>query len=582
MSLILSTLLVFAAPDAGSLSPAASPAAPAKAKPREASSDALVRRIYLDLLDRLPEIDEFDSATRQIDSGNYPQLVDTLMKSQEYQLNLAAKVVDHYAPKDRTHGLVDYKRLEHFLKDNYLRPGKDFRVFLEDMLKARGIAVSNLLVLFYNDKETPAQMTARFTERVMGVPMGCAECHDHRIHPDIKITDFWSLAAFYQGFDKTFVKNEVMLNALAKTLENKDKPRQQLGTIEYKRVLAWIEAERKGKSIYDDLSAKEKMGIDPSNRMDTTSSEDLKKKKRNDVEDPTLLAPQLYLYEDKERLNEMEITYPVDGKPHTVKARLFGQDRGIQETKTPRDVLAKWMATRENEFVSRAVANWVGNWLLGRSLALPVNDVYDLKNASVQLVGCSDLLEKEHWDVNALVRMIVLSPAYRLPSSLHNDEEKFMAFKARRFRHLSGGQLVNSLNGSYLSRLRRDPSVDALRQLYAAEVDRTALVQKLFPSALNDSEAHYRGALTQSLYLSSNNRMLEFTHKLAQAGYTAHQGLSHDAWLDSLFVRFFTRHPSPQEIAFFGAKLDATKSYTQSGFFETVWTLVNSPEMRLY
>ncbi|MEN9359237.1 MAG: hypothetical protein RL095_772 [Verrucomicrobiota bacterium] len=582
MSLILGTLLAFAAPDANGISPAA-PAPATKVKSaREAPSEALVRRLYLDLLDRLPEIDEFESSVRQIDAGNYPQLVEQLMKSQEYQLNLAAKVVEHYAPKERTHGLVDYKRLERHLKDNYLKPGKDFRIFLEDMLKARGIAVSNLLVLFYNDKETPAQMTARFTERVMAVPMGCAECHDHRIHPDIKITDFWSLAAFYQGFDKTFVKNEVELNALAKTLENKEKPRQQLGTNEYKRVLAWIKAERQGKSIYDDLSAKEKMGIDPSNRVEMNSAEDLKKRNRNDVNTPTLLAPQLYLYEDKERLNEMTITYPVDGKSYTAKARLFGADRGIQETKTPRDVLAKWMATRQNEFVSRAVANWVGHWLLGRGLALPVNDVYDMKNASPQLVACADYLEKERWDINALVRMIVLSPAYRLPSSLQNDEEKFMAFKARRFRHLNGDQLVNSLNGAYLARLRRDTSIDALRQLYAAEVDRNQLVQKLFPSSLNDSEANYRGALTQSLYLSSDTRMLEFTHKLAQAGYSAHQGLSHDAWLDSLFVRFYTRHPSPQEIAFFGAKLDATKSYSQSGFFETVWTLINSPEMRLY
>ncbi len=596
MSLFLSAFLAFATTDDASLSPAPAPAlAPATpAKPRisrdavrNAPADALTRRIYLDLFNRLPNNAEFDNGVQLIDNGNYSQLVDIMMKSQEFQLNLASKVVKHYAPplNFRNHDLIDYKRLETHIKDNYLKPGKDFRVFLEDMLKARGVAIYNPMVLFYSDKETPSVITSRFTERVMGVPMGCAECHDHRIHPDIKITDFWSLAAFYQGFEKSYIINEAMLEGLASKLEEKNKDGKnkiydQLGQDEYKRILAWIDAERKGKSIYDELSETSKLGVDPTNMISSLADAEKKKMMLEDV--PTLLAPQLYLYEDKKRLNAMEISYPVKGVPHTAKARLFREERGIAETKTPRDVLAKWMANRQGKYVSRAVANWVGNWLLGRALALPVNDVYDMKNASPQLVGFAEILEKEKWDINDLVRSIVLSPAYRLPSATENDEEKFMTFKTRRLRHLSGEQLVNSLNGAYLSRLRSDGSVSAMRQLYLAEVDRNETVQALFPAALNDTEANYRGALNQSLFLSSNQRMLEFTHKLAQAGYKAHQEQSHEIWLDSLFVRLFSRHCSPQELAFFDAKLDASKSYDQSGFFETVWTLINSPEMRLY
>ena len=595
MSLFLSAFLAFAATDDASLSPAAAPSpvpvAPAKLRisrdaVRNAPADALTRRIYLDLFNRLPNNAEFDNGVQLIDNGNYSQLVDIMLKSQEFQLNLASKVVKHYAPplNLRNHGLIDYKRLETHIKDNYLKPGKDFRVFLEDMLKARGIAIYNPMVLFYSDKETPSVITSRFTERVMGVPMGCAECHDHRIHPDIKITDFWSLAAFYGGFEKSYIINEVMLDGLASKLDDKNKDGKnkitdQLGQDEYKRILAWIDAERKGKSIYDDLSETAKLGVDPTN----TAEDVMKKKMMMLPEDvPTLLAPQLYLYEDKKRLNAMEISYPVKGVPHTAKARLFREERGIAETKTPRDVLAKWMANRQGKYVSRAVANWVGTWLLGRALALPVNDVYDMKNASPQLVGFADILEKEKWDINDLVRSIVMSSAYRLPSATENDEEKFMTFKTRRLRHLSGEQLVNSLNGAYLSRLRSDASVSAMRQLYLAEVERNETVEALFPAALNDTEANYRGALRQTLFLSSNQRMLEFTHKLAQAGYKAHQEQSHEIWLDSLFVRLFSRHCTPQEQAFFDAKLDATKSYDQSGFFETVWTLINSPEMRLY
>ncbi|MEN9360904.1 MAG: hypothetical protein RL095_2439 [Verrucomicrobiota bacterium] len=593
MSLILTAFLALAgAPEAGGAETGqAATDAPKTRKNRDAvrsaPSDALVRRLYLDLFNRVPELEEFGQAVRMIDTGGYAELVDLMMKSQEYQLNLAAKVVNHYAPplKDRNHGLVDYKRLETHLKDRYLKPGGDFRVFLEDMLKARGLAISNPLVLFYSDKESVPVITSRFTERVMGVPMGCAECHDHRVHPDIKITDFWQLAAFYQGFEKTYIANEEKLDSLERKLGEKDRDGRPklaalLGQPEYKRILSWIEAEKKGVSIYDELSDKDKLGVDPSNRVATV--EEARMKKMAGRDEATLLAPQLYLYEDKVRLSKIEITYPVKGVMHSAKARLFRDERGIDETRQPRDMLAKWMATQQGRYVSRAVANWVGNWLYGRALALPVNDVYDTRNATLQIAAFADLLEKERWDINALVRGIVLSPAYRMPSSPESDEEKFMAFKARRLRHLSGEQLVNSLNGAYLSRLRRDGSVGAMRQLYLAELDRNEMVQSLFPASLGDSEASYRGTLNQTLFLSSNKRMLDFAHKLAQAGYNARQGSSHEAWIDSIFVRFYSRHCSPEELAFFDAKLDAGKSYEQSGFFEAVWALLNSPEMRLY
>ena len=176
-----------------------------------------------------------------------------------------------------------------------------------------------------------------------------------------------------------------------------------------------------------------------------------------------------------------------------------------------------------------------------------------------------------------------MSNYYRMKSNIKNDEEKFAFFKARRMRHLSGNQIVNSLNRTPKDIIGEAKSAqDGTDKLYKIAIYKNSLVEKIFPVSLEDSEASYRGTLTQALKLSTDSIFLKYTNKLAEISYKRFRDHTVEQLLEYLFVKLYTRKPTKNEIAFFKAKIDFSKNYRESGVFETTWTIINSPEMRLY
>ena len=545
-----------------------------------ASSEELVRRLYLDLLNRRPSVEEYKIAKEALDKGKYEAVVNFLMKEDEYFSNLASKVVTHYAPepKKRSHNFVTYKRLEKHLKDKYLGKTHDFRDFVEDMMQAKGIAFANQMVLFYSAEEDSAEMAARFSARVLGVPMLCARCHDHKIHPDIKIDHFWSLAAFFEGMDKKIINTREQLKETEKLFTNKYKSRREIGKEEYDSIQQWIKSEKEGLSVYASLTAEESMGRDMSNTLN-----EMEKKNNNMEEQIALKAPMLFIYEKSRSLGKLKIEYEIDGKKFTSRASHFKRDRKLNDKDLPRDILTKWMARREPLYMARAITNWTTNWLYGRGWIMPAYDTYKAEGPqAVTMNKHAQALLSSKFNLHKLVKNLLMAPVYREKSLMSNDEEKFVAFAARRLRHLSGEQLVNSLNSTHKEIKAQYNSEEALARVYRLEVYKKNLVEKIFPVSLDDTEASYRGTLNQSLHLSTNQIFLNYTKRFAESAYKRHKNKGIEEFLSYVFNKLYTREPNKNEIDFFKAKIDFAKVYSESGIFETVWTLMNSPEMRLY
>ena len=59
-----------------------------------ASPESLVRRLFLDLYNRLPMEDEYLKAKGKIEKNQYNQLIAEMLKTSEFQKNLAAKIID--------------------------------------------------------------------------------------------------------------------------------------------------------------------------------------------------------------------------------------------------------------------------------------------------------------------------------------------------------------------------------------------------------------------------------------------------------------------------------------------------------
>jgi len=554
----------------------------------DANADSLARRIYLDLFNRAPEVAEYEEAVKLINERKYELLVNKMMNDPEYSMTLASKVVNHYAPPKeiRTHNFLSYKILEDHVRNNYLGRKTDFRTFVNDMMRARGIAAQNPMVLFYSMDETKELMTGRFSAQVLGVPMKCAQCHDHKIHPDIVHDQFWSMSTFFMGMDKKIIGDIQQLKKLegvmAKVDDKKAKDSLYFDRGEAEKINQWIGLEKQEKNIYSALNEMQTYGQSMGHGMSRYAIDEY----NLDDEDKVMLkAPQLFIGEYKKNLKGLKVDYELDGEKFTSTASHFKRDRKLSENVRPRDSFSQWIAWKEPLYMSRAVANWVTNWLMGRGWIMPAYDTYKVEGPNaVQLDRYARTFMNSRFNIHVLVKSILMSPTYRMANSIKNDEEKFTFFKARRLRHLSGEQIVNSLNRTPKQILADTDSANGggMKKLYKIAVYKNDLVEKIFPVSLDDTEASYRGTLTQALKLSTDKDFLNYTNKLAEQSYNRFRRHTVEQFLDYIFVKLYTRKPTKPEIAFFKAKLNFSKSYRSSGIFETVWTLINSPEMRLY
>lgn len=554
----------------------------------EASPDSLARRLYLDLFSRAPEVEEYEEAVKLINENKYEALVNQMMNDQEYLMTLANKVVNHFAPPKeiRTHNFLSYKILEDHVRENYIGYKSDFRTFVNDMMRARGIAAQNPMVLFYSMDEDANLMTGRFSAQVLGVPMKCAQCHDHKIHPDIVHDQFWSMSTFFLGMDKQLVGDIQQLKKLegtmAKAMDKKAKNALSFERGEAEKVSQWIEYEKQDKNIYSSMSEMQTYGTSMGHGVSAYAIDEYDL----DDEDKVMLqAPQLFIGEYEKSLAALSVDYELDGVKFSSTASHFKRDRKLSERVRPRDSFSQWIAYKEPMYLSRATANWVTNWLMGRGWIMPAYDTYKVEGPNaVQLDKLAQVFQRSKYNLHTLVKSILMSPTYRLANTLKNDEEKFAFFKARRLRHLNGDQLVNSLNRSPKQILAESDSASGggMKKLYKIAVYKNELVEKIFPVSLDDTEASYRGTLTQALKLSTDKDFLNYTNKLAEQAYTRFRKHPTELFLDYIFVKLYTRKPTKPEIAFFKAKLNFSKSFRSSGAFETVWTLMNSPEMRLY
>jgi len=161
----------------------------------------LARRVYLDLLGRVPSVAEIRDYLAVDESARRAVLIDQL--------------VFHQGPR-----AVDYRRTfsEHWARQwrrVLLPPGSQVSINpgeLESWMSQKfssdtsfGLMMASLIeaketnrdsVYFRLSQSSPATYAANVSRVMLGVRLECVQCHDHPF-TEWKQTDFWGLAAFY-------------------------------------------------------------------------------------------------------------------------------------------------------------------------------------------------------------------------------------------------------------------------------------------------------------------------------------------------------------------------------------------------
>jgi hypothetical protein len=169
--------------------------------PSPRCSDAtFVRRIYLDLVGRIPTRDEARRFRADTESDKRRRLIDTLLESPEYGRHMS-NVFDAFlmgrrgAEKQderRNHGWLDY--LENGFNEN-----RAWNEMARDILLARPVGQTDhgAVWFLYERKNKHQDIAEAIAPGFFGVQVQCAQCHDHPLAAEIEQRHYWGLVAFY-------------------------------------------------------------------------------------------------------------------------------------------------------------------------------------------------------------------------------------------------------------------------------------------------------------------------------------------------------------------------------------------------
>jgi hypothetical protein len=190
----------------------------AKVTPAATSDDPeFLRRVSIDIIGRIPTLDEAERFFKDPARDKRVRLVDQLLASPEYAEHWGDVSLDLFVGREfRKPGLE--KRLDpraYFV--SAFRENRRYDRIAREMLTFSGEIVPNGPGVFVashvkgGGAETMASVTARL---FLGVQIQCAQCHDHPYDARYKQEDFYGLVAY---FARTKTKQEKIAAAAAAT-----------------------------------------------------------------------------------------------------------------------------------------------------------------------------------------------------------------------------------------------------------------------------------------------------------------------------------------------------------------------------
>lgn len=187
-------------------------------KPAAVADDAeFVRRVYLDVIGRIPRLSEVTEFLADKSADKRAKLVDRLLTMPAYARHFAYTTRHEWMPQAATDVRFFFNgtQFEEWLQTQF-RKNAPLDAMVRDVLtvkvpdglarfrdlsdEGRGDVTSTRITAFYQANEARPENLAAATSRLfMGVKLECAQCHDHPFATYTK-EQFWQTAAFFGEF----------------------------------------------------------------------------------------------------------------------------------------------------------------------------------------------------------------------------------------------------------------------------------------------------------------------------------------------------------------------------------------------
>jgi hypothetical protein len=338
-----------------------------------ATDEVFVRRIYLDVIGRVPTKAETLAFLGSKDADKRSKLIDKLLSSDGYvqhYFNFWADVLrikNGILPggQGRDAGAAYILWLK-----NSLRSNKPYDLMVRQLLTADGSTYEDGAVGYYlRDNNMQLDNMAITTQIFLGTQMVCAQCHNHPF-------DKWSQMDYYQ---------------MAAHTNGMTGSNQLANAADVQRFLA-------------------KSDIEPEERRKVTRafSEILFRLRFNHITalDRTLRLPHDYQYTDAKPKAEIEPMIP---------ASFSKEGKITKEGQSPVEAYSQWMTSKDNPRFTLVVANRLWKKLFGMGVIDPVDELTDSTVPSnPQLMEFLEKTMKDsNYDLKSYLRILFNTKAYQ-------------------------------------------------------------------------------------------------------------------------------------------------------------------------
>ena len=502
----------------------------------EATDGEWCRRVHLDIIGRIPSVEELQRYLADSSPTKRADLVARLLGDDyvdEYARNWTDVWTTVLIGRDVENERVNRPGMRQYLRRAFSK-NVPYDQFMEELVTATGANANRKNVEEFNGAtnflsgkmeemgvENGVQATAKTAQVFLGLQVQCTQCHNHPFNKG-KQNQFWELNAFFRQ---------------TRALRRRD------GTDE----VQWVEL------VDEDWPGE---GGNPE-------------------------EAELY-YELRNGL--MKVAYPVfiDGTEVSKSGYLPGtMEDGTAYGVHRRRELAQLI--KASPYFPKAIVNRMWGHFMGYGFTKPVDDLGDHNPPSHPelLTGLAERFREQSFDVKELVRWIVLSRPYALssratPKNAKDDPSMGEKPKFSRFylRQMHAEQLYESLLTA--------TQADKTRGEEAAKKKDQWLSQFViaFGTDEGDDATTFNGSIPQVLMMF-NGELVKDATSTGKGGFldgVAGSGGKAEAKITALYMAALARKPSPKEVSTANALLVARKGDVAGALQDIWWAVLNSNE----
>lgn len=384
------------------------------------TDEQFIRRVYLDILGRIPSYDEVTAFLDSKDPGKRRQTIDELLKHPGYvsnNYNYWADVLRLRTRERNGDGGAYIEWVKQAIREN-----KPYDLLVQELLTAEGYPWDNPAVGYYiRDDGTPLDNMSNTIQVFLGTQLVCAQCHNHPFE-DWTQMEYYQMAAYTFGVETRLrPKNLEEARKLIRASTNGNRNRAQ-------------SMNRAVRDLFEPIT----FGAMESKR--------------------SLKLPNNYKYED--------------AKPSSVvmPGPLFRQEVDFGDDETPRQTYVRWMTNPKNDLFVKVIANRIWKKVMGYGLFEPIDDLKkDTVVSHPELMSyLMKLMRDVDFDLKQFERILYNTPTYhRQVSTADHVKGEPYYFAGPMLRRMTAEQLWDSL----LSMTIQDSDERVLRDVEAKRVD---------------------------------------------------------------------------------------------------------------